>query len=87
MVYIAKLEALRMTIHLLQTALIIGSNVVQVAALKHDKAPIKVSVEYSDFANIFLAEETLVLLECIELNELTIELENGKQLSYGPIYQ
>ena len=75
-----------MTIHLSRTAQVIGSNPVQVAALKQNKAPIEVPTEYSDFADVFSEEKALVLPEQTGLNEHAIELEGGKQSPYGPIY-
>ena len=42
--------------------------------------------KYLNFIDIFLKEKTLVLLERIELNEYVIDLENGKQPLYRPIY-
>ena len=57
---------------------------VQIASLLTKK--VKILDEYSDFSDIFSEEKTLVLLECIELNEYIIDLEDNKQPSYGPIY-
>ena len=47
---------------------------------------VKIPDEYSDFTNVFSEEKALVLLKRIELNEYVINLENGKQPPYGPIY-
>ena len=47
---------------------------------------VKILDKYSDFANIFSEEIALILLERTELNEHMINLEDGKQLLYGPIY-
>ena len=47
---------------------------------------VKIPDEYSDFANVFSEEKALVLPERTELNEHAINLEDGKQLPYGPIY-
>ena len=41
---------------------------------------------YLDFTNIFSEEKALVLPERTKLNEHTIDLEDGKQPLYGPIY-
>ena len=46
----------------------------------------KILDEYLDFVNIFLKEQVLVLPECTKLNEYAINLENGKQPLYKPIY-
>ena len=47
---------------------------------------VKIPDEYSDFSDVFIKEKALVLLEHTELNEHAIDLEDGKQLRYGPIY-
>ena len=47
---------------------------------------VRISDEYSDFTNVFLVEKALVLPERIKLNEHAIDLENGKQPPYRPIY-
>ena len=47
---------------------------------------VKISDKYSNFTNVFSKEKTLVLPERSELNEHTIDLENGKQPPYRPIY-
>ena len=45
-----------------------------------------VPTKYSDFANVFLEKSANVLLEWTGANEHAIELEEGKQSPYGPIY-
>ena len=63
----------------------------QVGALLFDKALFEVPADYSDYNNVFSAENATELLENIGINEYAIELEEGKQplfsLSYnlGPI--
>ena len=47
---------------------------------------VKISEEYLDFTDIFLEEKALMLPERTKLNEHAIDLENGKQLPYKPIY-
>ena len=47
---------------------------------------VKIPDKYSDFTNVFSEKKTLVLPERTELNEHAINLENGKQPPYGPIY-
>ena len=42
--------------------------------------------EYSDFADVFLEKSANVLLEQTRVNEHAIELKEGKQPPYGPIY-
>ena len=47
---------------------------------------VKIPNKYSDFANVFLKEKALVLSECTNINKHAIELEDGKQPLYEPIY-
>ena len=47
---------------------------------------VKISDEYSDFTDVFSKEKALVLQERTEFNEHIIDLEDGKQTPYGPIY-
>ena len=47
---------------------------------------VKIPEEYSDFTDVFLEEKALVLPEQTESNQHAIELEEGKQPPYGPIY-
>ena len=56
----------------------------QIASLLTEE--VKIPDEYSDFTDVFSKEKALVLPERIELNEHAIDLENGKQPPYGPIY-
>lgn len=42
--------------------------------------------KYFDFADIFLKKKALLLAEQTKLNKYAIMLEDGKQLSYRPIY-
>ena len=48
---------------------------------------IKISTKYSDFSDVFLGKKTLILLDKIKLNQYAIELQEGQQLSYEPIYR
>ena len=59
---------------------------VQVAALIADEAPITIPAEYSDFEDVFSKESAAVLPEHTEINTHAIDLEEGKQPPYGPIY-
>ena len=61
-------------------------NGVQVGVLLFDEAPTEVSADYSNYSNIFLAENAAELYENTEMNEHTIKLEEGKQPSFRPIY-
>ena len=47
---------------------------------------VRIPDKYLDFANVFSKANALVLPECTKLNEHAINLENGKQPPYGPIY-
>ena len=58
----------------------------QVGALLFDEAPTEVPAEYSNYSNVFLAKNAAELPENIGMNEYTIELEEGKQPPFGPIY-
>ena len=58
----------------------------QVRALLFDEAPTEVSAEYSDYSDVFLAENIAELLENTRMNEHAIELEEGKQPLFGAIY-
>lgn len=59
---------------------------VQIAALIADKALITISVEYSDFANVFFKKSATILLEYTKMNTHTIDLGKYKQPLYGSIY-
>ena len=50
----------------------------QVEVLLFDKAFTKISVEYSDYSNIFLVENAAKLLENTGINEYAIKLEEDK---------
>ena len=47
---------------------------------------VKIPTKYSDFSNVISEEKTLILPEVIELNQHAIELQEGQQLFYRPIY-
>ena len=47
---------------------------------------VKIPDEYLDFTDVFSEEKALVLPERTKLNEHVINLENGKQPPYKPIY-
>ena len=81
-VYVSALETLlgsaEMTIHPAQAA--------QIAALKQDEAPTKVPLKYADYSDIFLFDMAMELPEHTSINKHAIELQDGKQPPYGPIY-
>ena len=58
----------------------------QVGALLFDEAPTKVPAEYSDYSDVFSAENAAELPENTGMNEHAIELEEGKQPPFGSIY-
>ena len=43
-------------------------------------------MEYSDYSNVFSAENIAELPENTEINKHAIELKEGKQPLFGPIY-
>ena len=57
-----------------------------VGALLFDKALTKIPAEYSNYSNIFSAENAVELLKNFRMNKHTIELEEGKQPLFGSIY-
>ena len=56
----------------------------QIASLLSEE--VKIPDKYSDFTDVFSKEKALVLPERTKLNEHAIDLEDGKQPPYGPIY-
>ena len=56
----------------------------QIASLLTEE--VKIPDKYSDFTDVFSEEKALVLPERTEFNEHAIDLEDGKQPPYGPIY-
>lgn len=58
----------------------------QIAHLKADKVPTKVSSKYADFADFFLPKLAAELLEHTRINNYAIELVDDWQPLYGPIY-
>ena len=55
-----------------------GQSGAQVGALLFDEAPTEIPAEYSDFSNVFSAENAAELPENTGVNEHAIELEEGK---------
>ena len=58
----------------------------QIAALKQDKIPIKVPLEYANYADVFLFNLAMELLENTDINKYTIDVRDGKQPPYAPTY-
>ena len=77
-VHVAALEALEPAVHPSRAPLL--------AALQQDKAPTEIPSEYADYADVFSPDLVMELPENTGINEHVIELVEGKQLPYGPIY-
>ena len=63
-----------------------GQSGAQVGALIFNKAPTEVSVKYSNYSNVFSAENAAELPENTGMNEHAIKLEEGKQPPFELIY-
>ena len=61
-------------------------NKAQIGALLFDKAPTEILAEYSNYNNVFLAENAAEIPENTGINKHAIKLEEGKQPPFGPIY-
>ena len=59
---------------------------VQVKALLFDNAPTAFLAEYSNYSDVFSADNAAELPKNTRINEHVIELEEGKQSSFGSIY-
>ena len=79
-VHVAALEAT------LAGMAIYPSRAAQILALIQDKALTKVPLKYADYADVFSFDLAMELSENTGINEYAIELQDGKQLPYGPIY-
>ena len=51
-----------------------------------DKVPIIISAEYSNYNNIFLAENVAKLPKYTKINDYAIKLEKSKQPPFKQIY-
>ena len=58
----------------------------QIRTLIFNKTLIEIPAEYSNYNGIFLAENATELPENTGINKHAIELEEGKQSLFGPIY-
>ncbi len=56
------------------------------AALQWNEAPTKILAEYSNYIDVFSTDLAMELPKNIGMNEHAIELIEGKQPPYGPIY-
>ena len=63
-----------------------AQNGVPIGALLFDKALTEVSAKYSDYSNVFLADNPAELSENTRMNKHAIKLEEDKQPSFGLIY-
>ena len=59
---------------------------VQVGALIFDEIPIAILAKYSDYSDVFSAENATELPKYTGINDHTIKLEKDKQPSFGLIY-
>ena len=59
---------------------------VQIAAFIADKALVTILAKYLDFEDVFSKEFAVMLLKYTEINIYAINLEEGKQPPYRPIY-
>ena len=76
--HVAALEALEPAIHPSRAPLL--------AALQQDKAPTEIPSEYADYADVFSPDLAMELPENTGINKHAIELVEGKQPPYSPIY-
>ena len=58
----------------------------QISSLIAKEAPTKISAQYLNFADIFSLDLASELPKHIGINDHAIELVNGQQPTYGPIY-
>lgn len=67
-----------MVIHFSQVSLL--------ATLQQEKAFTKISLEYGHYDDVFFPDLAMELLKNRYINKYAIELVEGKQSPYGPIY-
>ena len=72
--------------HFKKQAQIKAQSKVRFGVLLFDKAFIEVPTKYSNYSNVFLAENIIELLKNIKINKYAIKLEENKQPSFRPIY-
>ena len=80
--YVAIQEQKKMLVHSKRQAQIEA----QVGDLLLNEALIEVLAEYSNYSNVFSMEYVVEFSENIRINKHVIELKEGKQLLFGPIY-
>ena len=74
-------------VHITSLNLVLGiypGKEAQIAFLLTEK--VKITNKYSDFTDVYSEKKALVLLDRIQLNEHTIDVDDGKQPLYRPIY-
>ena len=76
MMHVTSLNLNSMPIHLAREA--------QIALLVIEE--VQIPSKYLDFLDVFSEEEALILPEVTEMNQHAIELQEGQQSPYGPIY-
>ena len=77
-------EAFVVHVTSLSTMPIYPAREAQIASLVAEE--VKIPTEYSDFSDVFSEEKASILPEATELNQHAIELQEGQQPPYGPIY-
>ncbi len=70
----------------LEATTIYPSRAAQIAPLQWDKAPTEIPAEYFNYADMFSVDLAIELPENTSMNEHAIQLIEGKQPPYGPIY-
>ena len=85
-VHVAIREREKMVVNPGRKAQIKAQSGARVKALLFDKAPTEVPAEYSNYSNVFLAENAAELPENTGINEHAIKLEESKQSPFGFIY-
>ncbi len=80
------LKTFVVNISALEATTIHPSRAAQIAALQWDKVCIEIPAEYSDYGDVFSSDLAMELPENTGINELVIELLDGKQPPYKPIY-
>lgn len=82
-----KVEIFIVHMTVLLTLSIHPSRKTQIRVLIAKKAPTKLPAEYLDYADVFLPDLVIELLEYIGINNYTIDFVEDKQLPYGSIYR
>ena len=82
----SKMFVVHVAIRELEKILVHFKKQAKFGALLFDEALIEILAEYSNYSNVFLAENVVELPKNSRINEHAIELEEGKQLPFKPIY-